>query len=193
MGWGVCFQLDQKNCVVCADGCSWKSKDADYPYQWPSSRHAVLEYYEGDAHRELDMVRDECPGTASALAAACDEHFSSALESYERLSSAHKTKLHQETLNKLSEGLGEFTGKLSNARAQYKEAKASWEDCVKNPPKYKKTAKTRLEEIDREMYPLNLERTMEFWAHEVDLLTRRIREYTKHLKMEKMFSTVASV
>ena len=88
MGWGICFALDANDRVYCADGCKWRSKAGDYTDypEWPSARQSVLDYFEGEAHSELDMIRDECPGTASALAEACDEHMGIALGEYETLS-----------------------------------------------------------------------------------------------------------
>jgi hypothetical protein len=48
--------------VYCVDGCKWKSTASDYAEAdfppWPSARQSVLDYFEGEAHRELDMIRD---------------------------------------------------------------------------------------------------------------------------------------
>lgn len=57
---GICFGLDAQGRVYCVDGCNWKATAADYADypQWTSARQSVLDYFEGEAHRELDMIRD---------------------------------------------------------------------------------------------------------------------------------------
>lgn len=97
MGWGICFGLND-NKIVCLDGCTWSRTLTTIP---PSGYKQVLKYYERDAHKELDMIRDECPGTASALKAACSEHWSRALYSYECQSDERKKKWHDEFMERL--------------------------------------------------------------------------------------------
>ena len=102
MGWGICFALDEQYNLYCMDGCRWKPRITGF-VPWPSARKGLLKYYDGPAHRELDMIRDECPGTASALLAACREHMSYAMYYYERMSNEEKTRLHEETLKELED------------------------------------------------------------------------------------------
>lgn len=97
MGWGICFGLED-NKIVCLDGCKWSRALTTIP---PSGYKQVLKYYERDAHRELDMIRDECPGTSSALKEACSEHFDYALGTYERQSTETKKRWHDEFIERM--------------------------------------------------------------------------------------------
>lgn len=105
MGWGVCFDLDENGRVYCVDGCSWRATKADYDGypMWPSARKSVLQYFEHNAHRELDMIRDEFPGTAAGLARACRSHIGTALSMYGHLPDEVKIRLHEEKLKEIEE------------------------------------------------------------------------------------------
>ena len=189
MGWGVCFALDHNGSVYCRDGCNWRSKAsdyADYP-EWPSARQAVLEYFQGDAHRELDMVRDECPGTASALKEACEEHMVHALSHYDRLKDERKIRLHEQKMTELENDLARINEQLPRALETFKQSKTHWTNCQKNPPKAK-AAKTRADELRQIMAPYRVELEMEEAAEECDRLkTAKIRT-TRMLNREKKFN-----
>lgn len=186
MGWGICFALDESGRVYCADGCKWRATKADYQnyYVWPSAQQAVLDYFESrDVHSELDMIRDECPGTASALAEACDEHIGRALSEYDELSDKEKTELHEEELKRLEEELVVAERGRSAAYAAYLEARKAFKAYT--PPT--KNVKTRIQEIELALYPLNLELRMEKAAHEYDNFKSKCFKLKKNIKLEKMF------
>jgi len=189
MGWGICFALDSSGYVYCADGCKWrarKSDYADYP-PWPSARQAVLDYFEGEAHRELDMVRDEFPGTAAGLRAACEEHIGSALSRYDRLSDDEKREAHEASMAEFEGDLERAKEDLTKALEVYKDAKTIWTGYKKNPPKMK-PAKTRADELRQLMEPLLLELAMEEAAEECDRLRRKKARATRMLNLEKKFT-----
>ena len=188
MGWGICFALDANDRVYCADGCKWRSTAGDYAEypEWPSARQSVLEYFEGEAHRELDMIRDECPGTSAALAAACDEHIGSALGNYDRLSDEEKQQLHDEKMEEIQEDLDRIKVELESALEKYKYCKKAWEEYKKCPPKVK-AAKTRADELRKAVAPLNIELEMEEAAEEYDRLKSVKARLTRLLNREKKF------
>ena len=190
MGWGICFALDDAGRVFCADGCNWRARESDYEDfpVWPSARRAVLDYFEGESHRELDMIRDEFPGTAAGLKAACPEHMGVAMIYYEHLSDDEKRELHETTLAELEQDLADFTESSKDAHEKYKQCAKAWKDYQKCPPKLK-PAKTRQEELERLIEPLRLEYDMEMWAGRYDTFSRNARKYTKLVKLEKQFST----
>ena len=189
MGWGVCFALDHNGYVYCRDGCNWRSKAsdyADYP-EWPSARQAVLEYFQGDAHRELDMVRDECPGTAAALKEACEEHMVHALSHYDRLKDDRKIRLHEQEMTELENDLTRINEQLPRALETFKQSKTHWTNYQKSPPK-ERVAKTRADELRQIMAPYRVELEMEEAAEECDRLkTAKIRT-TRMLNREKKFN-----
>ena len=189
MGWGICFALDANDRVYCADGCKWRSTAGDYEDypEWPSARQSVLDYFEGPAHRELDMIRDECPGTAAALAAACEEHMSSALGHYADLSDEEKQQLHDEKMEEIQEDLARIKSDLEAALEKYKYCKKAWEEYKKSPPKAK-AAKTRADELRKAVAPLNIELEMEEAAEEYDRLKSVKARLTRLLNREKKFS-----
>ena len=189
MGWGICFSLDANGRVYCADGCKWKSTAADYAEYppWPSARQSVLDYFEYDAHSELDMIRDECPGTAGALHAACEEHMSSALSRYRHLSAEEKTKAHEEAMAEYEGDVESLKTALAAALVTFKERKKAWQDYKKNPPKVR-AAKTRADELRQQMAPLRLELELEEVAEECDRLRRAKTRATRLLNLEKKFS-----
>lgn len=186
MGWGICFGLDDNYRIYCADGCRWHAKESDYEGlpKWPSAREYVLEYYEGDAHRELDMVRDECPGTAAGLAAACPEHLGSAIWSYDHsLSNDEKRERHLKKLEEFETDLKYATDEIPGALEDYRLAKKRFKE-------YKpvsKPAKTRMEELMRLIEPLQLELDMERAATHVDQLKKEKTRATRFVKLEKLF------
>lgn len=186
MGWGICFGVDDKYRVYCVDGCKWRASEKDYSdfYPWPSAREYLVEYFDGPGHSELDMIRDECPGTASALAAACDEHMSYAFGHYERLSTEEKERLHKNKLDQLESELEVLD--LKSAIEDYKEKKKAWTEYKKNPPKLK-NPKTRVDEIEQALYPLNLELAMEIAALNVDWIKKERARLNRLVKLENLF------
>jgi hypothetical protein len=189
MGWGICFALDSNGYVYCADGCKWrarKSDYADYP-PWPSAQQAVLDYFEGEAHRELDMVRDEFPGTASGLQVACDEHIGTALRRYDSLTDDEKREAHDVCMNEFEGDLVCANENLETALKLYKDQKTIWTGYKKNPPKMK-PAKTRADELRQLIEPLLLEIAMEEAAEECDRLRRDKAHATRMLNLEKKFT-----
>ena len=189
MGWGIGFALDANGRVYCADGCKWratKSDYADYP-PWPSARQAVLDYFEGDAHSELDMVRDECPGTAAALREACDEHINLALRQYFRMTDEQKQKAHEASMTEFERDLVRIKGEMERYLAHHKACKAAWTEYKKNPPKVK-AAKTRADELRQLIAPLRIELEMEETAEECDRLRTAKAHVTRMLNLEKKFT-----
>ena len=189
MGWGICFTLDANGYVYCADGCKWrarKSDYADYP-PWPSARQAVLDYFEGEAHRELDMVRDEFPGTAAGLQVACDEHIGYALRQYDRMSDDEKREAHEASMAEFEGDLARANENLETALKVYKDQKTIWTGYKKNPPKMK-PAKTRADELRQLIEPLLLEIATEEAAERCDCLRRTKAYATRMLNLEKKFT-----
>lgn len=189
MGWGICFALDESDRVYCADGCNWRARESDYAGfpAWPSARRAVLDYFEGEAHRELDLIRDEFPGTAAGLKEACPEHMGAALHYYERMSDDEKRELHETTLAELEQDLADFTESSKDAYEKYTQCSKAWKAYKKSPPNYP-PAKTRQQELERLIEPLRLEYDMELWAGRYDTYSRNARKYAKLVKLEKQFS-----
>jgi hypothetical protein len=187
MGWGICFGIDDNYRIYCADGCKWRAKESDYEgfSKCPSAREYVLEYYEGDAHGELDMIRDEFPGTAAGLAAACPDYLGSAFSSYECLSDETKLKMHEEKLAVFEEELKNVAEAIPCAMQEYREAKKLFKDY--KPPT--KPAKTRVDEILNLMRPLQLELNMEHAASRVDQLKKDKTRTARLVRMEKTFGT----
>jgi hypothetical protein len=189
MGWGISFALNDQGRVYCADGCKWRMIKEDYDGypEWPSARQAVLDYFEGEAHRELDMIRDECPGTAAALRDACDEHVDIALRQYDRLSDEEKKLLHDETMVMLEAELVRIKEELVSALDAYKSQKASWVEYQKNPPK-PKVAKTRADELLQIMEPYKIELAAEQAAMACDRLKLAKAQTSRMLAREKKFT-----
>jgi hypothetical protein len=175
--------------VYCVDGCNWKSTASDYESYppWPSAARAVLDYFEDEAHSELDMIRDEFPGTAAGLTAACDEHIGHALSRYPDLDDEEKVKMHEDMMKELSEAVASNKAELDHAYETYKEVKSAFADFKKNPRK-RKSARTRVEELEREMEPLQMELDVERAATRCDALKKTKAEVVRLLNREKQFS-----
>ena len=189
MGWGIHFALDANDYVYCADGCKWRTSAADYAGypEWPSARQAVLEYFQLEAHTELDMVRDECPGTAAGLTAACDEHIGYALSQYGRLNDERKIRLHEQKMTELEGDLERLKSETARHLDKYKKAKEAWTNYQKSPPKVK-PAKTRADELRQIMAPYRIELEMEEAAEECDRLKTAKTRTTRMLNREKKFT-----
>ena len=189
MGWGICFALDTNGYVYCADGCKWRARKSDYEDYppWPSARQAVLDYFEGEAHRELDMVRDEFPGTAAGLHQACDEHIGSALGHYWDMSEDERKEAHEASMAEFEGDLEHAKEGLAIALEVYKMCKKTWAEYKKNPPKVK-PAKTRADEIRQLIAPLRIELEMEEAAEECDRLRTAKARATRMLNLEKKFT-----
>ena len=189
MGWGICFALDANGYVYCADGCKWRARKSDYEDypQWPSARQAVLDYFEGDAHSELDLVRDEFPGTAAGLHQACDEHISSALGRYWDMSEDERKEAHEASMAEFEGDFERAKEGLAIALEVYKMCKKAWTEYKKNPPKVK-PAKTRADEIRQLIAPLRIELEMEEAAEECDRLRTAKARATRMLNLEKKFT-----
>jgi hypothetical protein len=188
MGWGVCFALDANGYVYCADGCKWRARKSDYEDYppWPSARQSVLDYFEGSAHRELDLIRDEFPGTAAGLHVACDDYIAAALRRYGRLSDEEKREAHEASMAEFEGDLERIKGELECCTEQYKDQKTIWTGYKKNPPKMK-PAKTRADELRQLIEPLLLEIATEEAAEECDRLRRDKARATRMLNLEKKF------
>jgi hypothetical protein len=157
----------------------------DYP-PWPSAQKAVLDYFEGDAHRELDMVRDEFPGTAAGLHAACDEHIGSALGHYDSLTDDEKREAHEACMAEFEGDLEHAKEGLAIALEVYNMCKKAWTEYKKNPPKVK-PAKTRADELRQLIAPLRVELEMEEAAEECDRLRNAKARATRRINLEKKF------
>ena len=188
MGWGICFALDSNGYVYCADGCKWRARKSDYgDYpSWPSAQQAVLDYFEGDAHSELDMVRDEFPGTAAGLYQACDEHIGSALGYYWDMSEEERREAHEACMTEFEGDLVCAKEGLTNALEVYNTCKTAWTEYKKNPPKVK-TAKTRADELRHLIAPLRIELEMEEAAEECDRLRTAKARAVRRINLEKKF------
>jgi hypothetical protein len=186
MGWGVCFGLDDNYRVYCADGCRWRAKESDYEgfSKWPSAREYVLEYFEHEAHSELDMIRDEFPGTPAGLAAACPEHIGSAFRSYHGLSDGEKLELHENKLAQLEAELATLKDDLPAAMEAFRAAKKLFKEYKSET----KPAKTRIDELTHIIKPLQLELDMEIAASNVDQLNKDKKRAARLVKLEKMFT-----
>lgn len=180
MGWGICFALDGNNVLYCADGCKWKARKSDMPLK-PSGCEYVLEYFEGELHSELDMIRDECPGTAAALRDACDENIRGAVRAYERLSAEEKANLSQISIESLEKDLEFAVERLKVEKEVYAECKKAFKAFKPS----NKTPKFRLDELRMQIEPLKLELDMEVAADKVESLTKTIKYLKRSIKLEK--------
>jgi hypothetical protein len=186
MGWGICFALDTHGRVYCADGCNWRATNQDYDGypEWPSARQSVLDYFEGEAHRELDMVRDECPGTAAALKEACGEHIDYALGEYNRLTDQQKTELHDEMMENLKERIVNLEDLKKHSYETYLTARKEFK--AYKPPT--KAPKTRIDEINNIIKPLRMELFMEIAARDYDTMKSELTKAKSDMRLEKMFT-----
>ena len=179
MGWGICFALDANNRLYCADGCNWKARKADMPVR-PSGCQYVLEYFQNDLHRELDMIRDECPGTATGLKAALEE-YGDLSSIYDDLSDSEKERRSKAHLAELEESLAFIIQALPSAKDRYKWAKESF----KNFKPLKKAPKLRADELAELIAPLQLELDMENAALALDRLEAERKSLARSIKLEK--------
>jgi len=95
-------------------------------------------------------------------------------------------QLHADMMQTLSDELVAIKEQLTAALDDYTRKKAAFRMMHVNPPKAK-TPKTRLEEIDQEMFPLRTERDMEVAAGKVDRLRREKATVERDLRNEKKF------
>jgi len=141
-----------------------------------------------EAHSELDMIRDECPGTAAGLKDACYDHIGIALGRYNRMNDEKKIRLHNQKMTELEGYLEHNKIALERTFADYNLAKEAWKDYQKNPSKHLVATKTRADQLRRLMGPYRIELEMEEAAEEYDRLkTAKIRT-TRLLNREKMFT-----
>ena len=111
------------------------------------------------------------------------------MSAYDDLSDEEKQQLHDDTMTSLTENLTSVKTKIAEAVEEYKRAKEAFNDLKKKIPLHKeKAAKTRLDEIEREMYPLEKEREMELAATKVDRLRAQKKTLDRDLKLEKLFT-----
>jgi hypothetical protein len=185
MGWGIGFALDSQGRVYCSDGCKWRASKADYEGypEWPSARQSVLDYFEYEAHSELDMIRDECPGTAAALKEACDEHIGQALSRYNRLSKKEQTDLHDEMMEKLKNDIVNLADLKKDAYETFLTARKEFK--AYQPPT--KQPKTRIDELNNMIKPLRMELFMEIAARDYDTMKSDLAKAKRELKLEKLF------
>jgi predicted RNase H-like nuclease (RuvC/YqgF family) len=162
------------------DGCKWRASKADMPEK-PSACQYILDYFERELHSELDMIRDECPGTASALAAACDEHLPSVVYSYERLSAEEKQELSKDFIESYKNDIETLTKSLKTENENYNMYKKAFKEY--KPPN--KKPKLRRDELQLQMQPIKIELDMENSAVRIDELTKQLRKTKKLLKIEQ--------
>jgi polyhydroxyalkanoate synthesis regulator phasin len=186
MGWGISFALDSQGRVYCADGCNWRANKDDYNGypEWPSGRQSVLDYFEGEAHRELDMIRDECPGTAAALKEACGEHIDYAVGQYNRLTNQQKTELHNEMMEKLKNDIVNLEELKKDAYETFLTARKEFK--AYQPPT--KAPKTRIDELNNIIKPLRMELFMEIAARDYDTMKSELTKAKRDMRLEKMFT-----
>lgn len=187
MGWGICFALDPKGRVYCVDGCRWRARPSDYADfpVWPSALDTVLEEFEDGLHSELDMVRDEFPGTAAGLVVACEEALPGAMSVYYTMTPEEKMLRHEKKVLELDRDLKKVREALASAQAEYKVQKAA---CALGPPKYKRAPKSRADELERQIEPLKLELAKERAAMNVDTLTKMVASLKRLARLENKFS-----
>jgi hypothetical protein len=187
MGWGICFDLDTNGRVYCVDGCKWRASKSDYSdyYPWPSALQSVLDYFEGEARRELDMIRDEFPGTAEGLKEACEEHIGLALREYDSLTAEERMNLHLEKMKELENEMNSLEEQKKILYDRYIQSRKAFKDYK---PQTKKP-KTRIDEIEIIIKPLNLELNMELAAREYDGCKLALTRTKRSLKLEKLFKS----
>jgi len=179
MGWGICFALDDKNRLYCSDGCNWKARKADMPTR-PSACKYILEYFQSDLRRELDMIRDECPGTAAGLKAALEE-YGDLSSIYDHLSDEEKERRSKAYLGELEARLAAVMESLPHAKNRYKWAK----EAFKNFKPAKKTPKFRVDELRALIAPFQAELDMEEAALNHDRLEAERKSLVRSIKLEK--------
>ena len=111
-----------------------------------------------------------------------------ALGNYDNLSDEKKTKLHEEMMKELTESIETLKQSLPKAMERYRHLKQAWTE-YKNSGllRKRKAARTRAEEIEREMEPLQLELDLERAAARVDNLRKEKADTVRKLNKEKTF------
>ena len=185
MGWGISFSLDEHGRIYCTSGCKWRARESDYEghYPWPSAREYVLEYFEGDGHKELDMIRDEFPGTAAGLAAACPEYMSNAFRAYSCLSDEEKMRRHTEKMEELEYRLDRVNKDIEESDKTFKEAVKAYDNVKKN----ERTFRKKSSQIEQQLILLKAEFEMEREREILKSLKHERTQVKNEIKREKMF------
>jgi lipid II:glycine glycyltransferase (peptidoglycan interpeptide bridge formation enzyme) len=117
------------------------------------------------------MIRDEFPGTADGLAAACPEAMGSALHYYNSMTDAEKIKLHNEA--------------LSEFENEAKRVQAIWEDAQKalGPAPKEKKCRSKIDQIQNKIEILQHELVVE----NLRQLKNDLNRAKRLVKLEKTF------
>lgn len=86
-----------------------------------------------------------------------------------------------------AEAVSRTQERLKDGLENYRRAKAAWTEQQKNPLK-RKAARTRADELRREMEPLQAELAVEEAAMQVDELRRQLASTKRDLNLEKRFA-----
>jgi chromosome segregation ATPase len=112
-----------------------------------------------------------------------------ALGHYDSLSDAEKTELHETKMKELTDIVDSVKTRLPEAVEEYRTLKRAWTEFKKDGPSRKrKAARTRAEELEREMEPLQMELEVERAAARVDRLRKEKAEAVRWLNREKLFT-----
>jgi len=177
MGWGITFALD-KNVIYCADGCKWKYR---LPLTYSGCQY-VLDYFENEIHSELDMARDEFPGTPAGLREACEESVLDAIHAYECLSYERKEELRQAAIDEMKSSIDSMKYLLKVEKERYKDFKKAFEQYKPSTRK----VKYRLDELKLQMEPIQLEMNMEQSADTIEYYRASLRYLYRAFKNERL-------